>query len=124
MILTDGKTFEEVCQEIADALVKQGGQCRNTVTNSCAYGNDKGQHCAIGWLLPDDRERLMGFSGGANTLITHFRDLGPNDAWLREHKSRLMTIQRFHDKWRAYPTETLPDNVAEIFSEAFAKVAQ
>lgn len=97
MIDTSGKEVKEVITEIFREIVGQGGRCRDKEGN-CSYGNDIGHHCAIGWLLPPDRKDLMNFRGCAEDLTVNFRNLGPNDAFIRKNERLLEIVQIIHDE--------------------------
>jgi len=94
MILTKDKTPLEVVTEVFSQLVKQGGQC--TDGNSCIYGDEKGRHCAIGWLLPND-DKLMGFDGDLGDLLSEEFDLGVNNDFIQENCDLLDITQKVHD---------------------------
>ena len=97
MITTANKTNSEIINEVFTALVTQGKRCMN-VEGSCAYGNEvEGVHCAVGHLLPDDCEYLMKYDGGVSSLLGEFANVGPNDAWLREHSDLIRYTQWAHD---------------------------
>ena len=107
MIDTTGKTLQEVSDEIAAKLIEQGERCVNS-SGYCQYSNDKGQHCAVGWLLPEDDPRLMSTIGSVNDLLT-FDNLGVNDAFIRKHCKPLKWLQAFHDEENANNTEEYLD---------------
>lgn len=96
MITTEDKTLQEVSDEIAAALIAQGKRCMS-IEGRCAYGDNQGNHCAVGWLLPPERDDLMAYIGGVPTLVDTFEDLGPNDEFIREHVELLSHIQDAHD---------------------------
>ena len=54
----DKMTLQEACDYAVTKIVQQGGQCLGK-NNSCAYGNNNGRHCAIGWLLDENNDDLM-----------------------------------------------------------------
>ena len=102
MITTTGKSVQQVLDELAVTLIKQGRRClKNTghLTNGevCVYGDNNGNHCGIGWLLPCDRLDLMLYMGSLSTLLDENIDLGPNDSFIRKNKSLLSLIQSLHD---------------------------
>jgi hypothetical protein len=96
MIDTTGKTIQQVSDEIAGKLIKQGKKCLN-IGGNCDYGDDEGNHCGIGWLLDESNEAVMGFEGGLAGLIAHHNDLGINDAFIRENYGVLDRVQLLHD---------------------------
>jgi len=63
----DKMTLQEAMDYAIDKIVEQGGQCM--IDDNCAYGNNKGQHCAVGWLLDEDNEELMSYKGGVQLLL-------------------------------------------------------
>jgi len=97
MIDTSGKEVKEVITEIFREIVGQGGRCWGE-GGSCFYGNYLGHHCAIGWLLPPDRKDLMNFRAYICDLTVNFKDLGPNDAFIRENECLLKIVQEIHDE--------------------------
>jgi len=96
MISTDGKTVIEVVSEVLRAIIDQGGRCIDRY-NDCMYGDGKGKHCAVGWLMPDDRKDLMGLMGNLDTLIAEEDDLGPNTGFILKNRTLLYILQTFHD---------------------------
>lgn len=108
MIATEGKTLEQVVHEILDKLVAQGQPSvkklpANTENNStdvdrytCLYGDGKGNHCAVGWLLPPERQDLMEFFGDLGYLHDS-HSLGANDSFIRNNLGVLQEIQHLHD---------------------------
>jgi hypothetical protein len=97
MIDTTGKTLQQVSNEIAGRLIKQGKKCTANDDNSCVYGDGEGNHCGIGWLLDSTSKEVMSFVGNITSLLTDHDHLGINDAFLREHQSILGDIQLLHD---------------------------
>jgi len=95
MIDTTGKSLNKVCEEIFKALVDQGEQCLDKDGN-CAYGNDKGHHCVIGFLLPENNPELMKFVGDLSNLID-LGDLGSNTDFIQSNLEALYTMQEMHD---------------------------
>lgn len=95
MITTKGKTVQEVLDEIAQALIKQGKQCIDD--KDCIYGDSEGNHCAVGWLLPENDDYLMSFRGTINTMIRTKHSLGENQDFLFENNNLLYEIQQLHD---------------------------
>ena len=94
MITHENKSPEQVVEEILAALVKQGGRCM--IDEECSYGNKKEEHCAVGFLLPENREDLMDFEGGIAFLLS-IDDLGPNDVFIRDNEDLLESLQCIHD---------------------------
>lgn len=63
----DTCTVQEACDYAIKMLVKQRKPC--TDGNDCMYGDDAGNHCAIGWLLDPNDDYLMGFIGPISVLV-------------------------------------------------------
>lgn len=99
--ITPEMSLDDVANAILDKLIEQGGPC--IFDGACMYGSpDNSRHCAVGWLLPEDREDLMGFIGDVNGLCNLSSrlgpvDLGPNDQWIRDNLPFLGRMQFFHD---------------------------
>lgn len=107
MIDTTGKTFLQVLDEISDALERQGKPCckfteptdpdETPIQYGCAYGDKEGNHCSIGWLLPEERKDLMGYERGVAELITDKKSIGTNHKFIRSHALLLEAVQYIHD---------------------------
>lgn len=95
MIICGNKEFHQVANEVLESLISQGAACMDD-DGCCRYGYGC-LNCAIGKLLPPDREDLMDFNSGLQKLVERFKDLGPNDAWLRNNFKKLRLLQGFHD---------------------------
>ena len=95
MIDTKGKKIEEVAEEMFSLLVKQGGRCLDR-DGSCRYGDGEGNHCAVGWLFPEENIRLMEADVTIDTLGEEY-NLGPNEDFIKEHLKDLLTLQVIHD---------------------------
>jgi len=97
MIDTIGKDIHQVSKEIFQALVKQGEPCM--FGEECVYGNSRGQHCAVGFLLPENNQKLMDFEGSLKALINapEIRSLGPNQEFIKKHFEVLNALQWIHD---------------------------
>jgi hypothetical protein len=97
MIDTTGKTIQQVSDEIAGKLIKQGKRCIQGDNGRCVYGDGLGNHCGIGWLLDASNDSIMGNWRGVQCLSNSSIDLGINDAFIREHYGVLGWIQDLHD---------------------------
>ena len=96
MIDTTGKDIHQVAEEIFKLLVEQGERCISEDGSSCLYGNDKGQHCAVGFLLPEENGALMGFDEGVFDLAD-MGDIGGNSTFIKNNKKELDVMQFMHD---------------------------
>lgn len=88
------KSVQEACDYAVLKIVEQGGQCHNGMQH-CMYGNEEGQHCAIGWLLDPDNENLMDFDGGIVELADETEELIPNI--IKNNLYVFGVLQDFHD---------------------------
>ena len=52
----DKMTLQEAFDYAVQKIVEQGGRCIDN--HMCVYGNTRGMHCAVGWLL-DENERSL-----------------------------------------------------------------
>jgi len=95
MIDTTGKTIQQVSDEIAVALIKQGDRCVND-NGGCMYEKD-GMHCAIGWLIPKDSDAMMCKNGAFSLMTEHFNELGVNAEFIKENIDVLEVLQAIHD---------------------------
>ena len=96
MITYTGKTLQQISDETAAALIKQGGQCKDP-DGDCVYGDGNGNHCAIGLGLPADNDNLMGFTGGVSELIRDFDDIGENTQVIKSNAEFFDDLQSAHD---------------------------
>ena len=95
MIDTTGKTIEEVVEEMFKALCEQGEPCMDN--NVCSYGNDDGQHCAVGFLLDDKvDDGIMQSRDSIRDLSRHY-SLGANHDFIMANESILLECQCIHD---------------------------
>jgi len=95
MITTAGKSANQVINEVFEKLIAQGGQCIDG--DDCAYGDDEGNHCAVGWLLPESNGHLMMSNKDIHGIIKVYDDLGPNDKFIRANGDLLDAVQTLHD---------------------------
>ena len=96
----DTCTLQEACDYAVAMIVKQGGRCMGETsegynTISCLYGNDKGGHCAVGWLLDDTNKDLMTYSGAVTDLIRDFKISVPS--LIHKNIDVFDSLQSFHD---------------------------
>lgn len=95
-------SLQEAMDYAVMQIVAQGGQCKNE-GDSCAYGNAKGHHCAVGWLLDAGNKELMTSGGTVHALVEEYADYVPDI--IKSHTESFQRLQQFHDtdssKWRA-----------------------
>lgn len=101
MITTEGKTLQQVSDEIAAKLIAQRKPCMLENPERCVYGDKNGNHCAVGWLLPENNPELMGSSSGVKSLTTKVQrgliHLGKNQKFIIKHADALSVMQSLHD---------------------------
>ncbi len=61
-------SFQEQLDYVIDNLIAQGERCMGGY-GRCSYGNGKGQHCAVGWLLDESNKDLMAYGASVISLI-------------------------------------------------------
>jgi hypothetical protein len=89
----DAMTVQQAIEYSLDKLVKQGKRCVND--RGCAYGNNEGNHCAIGWLLDANNRDLMRFKGSASNISDAHTDFVP--LLIRNKTTVFNYFQHFHD---------------------------
>ena len=97
MIDTTNKILQQVFDEIAAALIKQGKKCVDDNGN-CVYQDDDGNHCAIGHLLVPN-SKAMEFGTSLDDMLEDFDEdeIGVNSGFLHENRKMLSLIQCIHD---------------------------
>ena len=96
----DTCTLQEARDYAVAMIVKQGGRCMGKAKGGfkqdfCLYGNDKGEHCAVGWLLDDTNKDLMTYNGAVTALIGDSKISIPS--LIRNNIGVLKSLQSFHD---------------------------
>lgn len=87
-------TLQEAMDYSMKKLVEQGIQCRDVIGN-CVYGDDKENHCAVGWLLDHDNETLMSFVGSVYELDHEYNSILPKI--ISENLDAFNRLQSIHD---------------------------
>lgn len=91
-------TVQEACDYAVQKIVEQGKRCvtiQHGNREMCSYGDGQGNHCAWGWLVPEDAPdyaELMSALGTIDELCMeypHFVDDFNLDTF--------RALQRFHD---------------------------
>ena len=88
--------FQKLNEQVHRSIRLRNGS-KSCAYESCAYGNAEVQHCAIGWLLPEDDDKLMHFTGSATDLLKDFDDLGENHEFIANNIDLLVRLQCLHD---------------------------
>ena len=104
----------DVLRDCFEAIINQGGPCRDL--DNCRYGMQgyPSMHCLVGWLLPPDNEELMGDESNVYELTLRYKNLGPNDAFIRKHVDVLMRAQQVHD---AYYPDLVSSNISRLLDD-------
>lgn len=97
-------SLQEACDFAVLKIVGQGGKCLSDEGN-CAYGDGRGNHCAVGWLLDEEDGDLMSYRGTVNGLATS-HDL---PSLITENKYAFRLLQYFHDHKGAFREKSLDD---------------
>lgn len=96
MIICGDRSFADVANEVIQKLIDQGGVCDDDGT--CVYGNSRGQHCSIGWLLNPENIGAMYFEGLLDSIIkSGLINVEQNFEWIKRNCENLKLLQRFHD---------------------------
>jgi hypothetical protein len=99
-------SFQELCDYSIQKIVEQGKRCGYISTNDtcvyfrCAYqaeehklcGPPKILHCAIGYLLDENNEKLMNRKGNSTYLIENYAEQIPAALVRNKRKTRLLQI--------------------------------
>ena len=116
MISVKDKSVEEVVDVIFTALVKQGRRCVNKI-GECVYVSPEGDHCAVGFLIPETKEfePMMNFRAGIHGLILGvYPSLGvkhKNLEFIKDNQSLMSCVQNIHDASNLFEVE---DGVAQL----------
>lgn len=95
-IHADKMTLQEQVDYIGERLAMQGKKCMaDEFIAMCAYGNGKGNHCAIGWLLDTTDEELMNWKEGVSGLVKEFKEKLPSSIYTNEYM--FADLQTIHD---------------------------
>ena len=123
MIDVQGKSLQQISDEIAEALIRQGVQCRNNITDLCVYGNSEGQHCAVGMIIPEDEVWAFEVEGQVYNLLnygyvrfeTGHRDTPFWFSFLNENKEFFNLIQHLHDTSSVSSRKVFAERVSELY---------
>lgn len=102
MIELKNKTLQQISDEIAEVLIKQGEVCRGFGV-FCQYGFE-GKHCAVGHCLPNTVE-FMTYQGEVGDLLTDFSsdcENVENLTIIKDNYQFFESIQTFHDSSLVY----------------------
>lgn len=93
-INVDKMSLKEAAEYVIKKLVIQGEQCFDG--DECAYGNEFGQHCAVGFLLNEKNKYLMELQGSVYTLISEESKSVPK--LIKNNTEFFRELQNFHDE--------------------------
>lgn len=103
-------SLQEAMDYAVMKIVEQGGRCLSA-SGSCMYGNKKGQHCAVGWLLDENDQELMDASEHAEALV---KEYGNIPQILVDNAEAFHDLQRFHDAKYKREREHYSDLLATV----------
>lgn len=98
--LVDQMSLQEAADYAVLNMVEQGAQCLDDF-GGCVYGNDKGHHCAAGWLLDEDDPKLMEAGCAIDNLGFYRGSEAGLPALIRDNIPFFLKLQDFHD----FPTK-------------------
>ncbi len=113
----DKMTLQEQVDYIGERLNMQGQRCYDSTVKSCAYGNGKGHHCAVGWLLDTTNISLMQSEGGVVYLSEYYFKLIPEN--IINNNELFSALQYLHDS--SYSKENLSERLKD-FKVRFPKI--
>ena len=88
------QTVQEACDYAVKKIVEQGGRCM--AGRDCAYADGKGNHCAIGWLLPENTsQEVWDYVGDVEGLIVQRAPDLPEV--VEKNLGTFKRLQDFHD---------------------------
>jgi hypothetical protein len=90
----DEMTVQQAIEYSLDKLIQQGKQCM--LKADCLYGDGLGNHCAIGWLLENDKE-LMNNESGVNGLCSLSKTARLIPQLIKNNVKIFSVYQRLHD---------------------------
>jgi hypothetical protein len=101
----DKMTLREAIDYTMAKIIGQGKSCRAhpidpenpNMTLSCVYGDGKGNHCAIGWLLDEDDEKAMNFRGTLKSLLEREDEQDKYPKLLHDNVEVFSMLQKIHD---------------------------
>jgi hypothetical protein len=104
--------LQESFDYLVNKIAQQGVQCLDE-DEDCVYGNDRGQHCGIGWLLDSENKTLMEHCGTVTNMIENYPDLVPET--LKNNATCFNMIQTFHDFRGDLQRRSIANAIHKIF---------
>jgi hypothetical protein len=101
-------TAQEVFDQVAEHLLKQGKRCQDSDNKFCVYRNDEGLKCAAGCLIGDDE---YNFSLESNTWfdLTRFKKVP------KTHDHLIRELQKIHDEYDVFQWREELATIAQLF---------
>jgi len=92
------ETLQQAADFALEKIIQQGKQCAYEESEKlqCIYGDGQGNHCAIGWLLDHNDEKLMSSKHGVAALIAIDSEKIPDI--IKDDPYFFAWLQQFHDK--------------------------
>lgn len=116
MISTIGKSFQQVLNEIAAKLIEQGVRCYSESDKQCLYGDEYGNHCGVGWLIPEGSEAMTSRDGVDDMLDEHYIHLGENRDFIMNNRYDLEDVQALHDADSHKSLDSVMDNLGAKYN--------
>lgn len=122
-------TIQQAADYAVKKIVEQGGQCMAPMRPDdedddeleCAYSDDHGNHCAIGWLLDHDNPALMTYKGSLQSMAdmcwAGFDDY-PLPELIKENINFFNALQDFHDEKFASRREVILEDLQENWGDS------
>lgn len=106
--------LQEAFDFVVDKLAEQKVRCMGSDLSGCSYGNEKDHHCAVGWLLDYDNEKMMSFRGDLKSLMV---DVGRHKVpvVIQDNIEAFTILQDFHDDSRRIEREATKTKLAYYF---------
>lgn len=87
-------SVQEACDYVVQKIVEQGGQCVD-LDGNCWYKDNRGNHCAMGWLLDPINKNIKNSDQALYELIYDFGDVIPQI--IKDNEGVFSILQEFHD---------------------------
>ena len=88
------KEVQNACDYAVKKITEQGEQCIDDYGN-CSYGDGKGNHCAVGWIIDNANNKLMAFEGGITEMYAYYPEEVP--PYIVSNLELFYILQCFHD---------------------------
>jgi hypothetical protein len=101
---------DDFITEVEKAITKleaQGEACKDN-KGLCAYQNNKGQHCIIGFMMPDSYTRRQADSHQCPiTDLAKLESFTWSDQFNHDQINLMFALQKLHDDWESEFSKSL-----------------